>query len=168
MAWMQSSAGARRERLHRSQENMENDRTVRAVARLCIISKLERRAGVVQWQYRSFPSFRYGFDSRRPLQILNELRRALSDVLLAFVRWGKKRGSSAAFRSRPKTHSETGSKIVAAVATHRASASKWVEAHLLSAIGPADELIMFIQLEIVKGRFTALGSSSITNRLLYH
>ena len=33
----------------------------------------KHRAGVVQWQYRSFPSFRYGFDSRRPLQILKEL-----------------------------------------------------------------------------------------------
>jgi hypothetical protein len=33
---------------------------------------------------------------------------------------------------------------------------------------PTRELIMFIQLEIVKGRFTALASSSITNRLLYH
>src|SRR6267143_1409076 len=29
-----------------------------------------RRAGVVQWQYRSFPSFGRGFDSHRPLQIL--------------------------------------------------------------------------------------------------
>jgi PilZ domain len=28
----------------------------------------EQRAGVVQWQYRSFPSFGHGFDSRRPLQ----------------------------------------------------------------------------------------------------
>src|ERR1700686_1503558 len=27
-----------------------------------------RRAGVVQWQYRSFPSFGRGFDSHRPLQ----------------------------------------------------------------------------------------------------
>src|SRR5262249_4682063 len=26
------------------------------------------RAGVVQWQYRSFPSFGRGFDSHRPLQ----------------------------------------------------------------------------------------------------
>ena len=30
--------------------------------------KAERRAGVVQWQYRSFPSFGRGFDSHRPLQ----------------------------------------------------------------------------------------------------
>src|ERR1700688_652107 len=28
-------------------------------------------AGVVQWQYRSFPSFGRGFDSHRPLQILS-------------------------------------------------------------------------------------------------
>jgi hypothetical protein len=28
----------------------------------------KRRAGVVQWQYRSFPSFGRGFDSHRPLQ----------------------------------------------------------------------------------------------------
>jgi hypothetical protein len=28
------------------------------------------RAGVVQWQYRSFPSFGRGFDSHRPLQKL--------------------------------------------------------------------------------------------------
>jgi hypothetical protein len=55
-------------------ENMENDRAVRAVAQLCIINKQERRAGVVQWQYRSFPSFGHGFDSRRPLQILKHLR----------------------------------------------------------------------------------------------
>src|SRR5882724_11415765 len=32
------------------------------------------RAGVVQWQYRSFPSFGRGFDSHRPLQILKHLR----------------------------------------------------------------------------------------------
>jgi hypothetical protein len=48
-------------------ENMENGRSVRAVAWLCIINKLESRAGVVQWQYRSFPSFGRGFDSHRPL-----------------------------------------------------------------------------------------------------
>jgi hypothetical protein len=29
---------------------------------------LKNRAGVVQWQYRSFPSFGRGFDSHRPLQ----------------------------------------------------------------------------------------------------
>ena len=49
-------------------ENMENVQSVRAVAWLCIINKLEKRAGVVQWQYRSFPSFGRGFDSHRPLQ----------------------------------------------------------------------------------------------------
>jgi hypothetical protein len=31
-------------------------------------------AGVVQWQYRSFPSFGRGFDSHRPLQIVKDLR----------------------------------------------------------------------------------------------
>src|ERR1700730_9217470 len=30
----------------------------------------KQRAGVVQWQYRTFPSFGRGFDSHRPLQIL--------------------------------------------------------------------------------------------------
>ena len=39
--------------------------------------KAERRAGVVQWQYRSFPSFGRGFDSHRPLQILKDLRGGL-------------------------------------------------------------------------------------------
>src|SRR5882724_6144162 len=34
----------------------------------------KQRAGVVQWQYRSFPSFGRGFDSHRPLQILKDLR----------------------------------------------------------------------------------------------
>src|SRR5713101_1959861 len=43
--------------------------------RLCIImSGIGTRAGVVQWQYRSFPSFGPGFDSHRPLQILKDLR----------------------------------------------------------------------------------------------
>jgi len=36
-----------------------DSRTVRAVAWLCIIGKFEKRAGVVQWQYRSFPSSLY-------------------------------------------------------------------------------------------------------------
>src|SRR5262249_55985139 len=31
-------------------------------------ARLENRAGVVQWQNRSFPSFGRGFDSHRPLQ----------------------------------------------------------------------------------------------------
>src|SRR5579859_6161516 len=31
--------------------------------------EVEQRAGVVQWQYRSFPSFGRGFDSHRPLHI---------------------------------------------------------------------------------------------------
>ena len=35
------------------------------------------QAGVVQWQYRSFPSFGRGFDSHRPLQILKHLHRRL-------------------------------------------------------------------------------------------
>ena len=48
-------------------EKRGNGRSVRAVASLCIITKLEKRAGVVQWQYRSFPSFGRGFDSHRPL-----------------------------------------------------------------------------------------------------
>ena len=51
--------------------NMEIGRPVREVAELCIITKLENRAGVVQWQYRSFPSFGRGFDSHRPLQKTN-------------------------------------------------------------------------------------------------
>ena len=36
--------------------------------------EVPNRAGVVQWQYRSFPSFGRGFDSHRPLQILKDLR----------------------------------------------------------------------------------------------
>jgi hypothetical protein len=48
-------------------ENVENGRSVPAAAWLCIINELEGRAGVVQWQYRSFPSFGRGFDSHRPL-----------------------------------------------------------------------------------------------------
>jgi hypothetical protein len=36
-------------------------------------ASLVTRAGVVQWQYRSFPSFGRGFDSHRPLQQLDEL-----------------------------------------------------------------------------------------------
>jgi hypothetical protein len=32
-----------------------------------ILGTLQCRAGVVQWQYRSFPSFGRGFDSHRPL-----------------------------------------------------------------------------------------------------
>jgi hypothetical protein len=47
---------------------MKNVQSVRALTWLCIINKLEKRAGVVQWQYRSFPSFGRGFDSHRPLQ----------------------------------------------------------------------------------------------------
>src|SRR5260370_40873824 len=35
------------------------------------------RAGVVQWQYRSFPSFGRGFDSHRPLQKTKHLDRCL-------------------------------------------------------------------------------------------
>ncbi len=52
----------------RELENIGNGRSVRAVGSLCIIGTLEKRAGVVQWQYRSFPSFGRGFDSHRPLQ----------------------------------------------------------------------------------------------------
>src|SRR6266853_3301186 len=50
------------------------------------------RAGVVQWQYRSFPSFGRGFDSHRPLQKSNchltgRLQRAFpdSDTILTFT-----------------------------------------------------------------------------------
>src|SRR6185437_11555308 len=32
------------------------------------------RAGVVQWQYRSFPSFGRGFDSHRPLQLTRKFK----------------------------------------------------------------------------------------------
>ena len=48
---------------------MEDSGSVRGIGWLCIISALGKRAGVVQWQYRSFPSFGRGFDSHRPLQI---------------------------------------------------------------------------------------------------
>src|SRR5438309_5722903 len=41
---------------------------MRAARLLVIIEAPEKRAGVVQWQYRSFPSFGRGFDSHRPLQ----------------------------------------------------------------------------------------------------
>jgi hypothetical protein len=47
--------------------------SVLAIMHLCIINSLLPRAGVVQWQYRSFPSFGRGFDSHRPLQILKTL-----------------------------------------------------------------------------------------------
>ena len=50
-------------------------RTVLAIASTCIIRKYG--AGVVQWQYRSFPSFGRGFDSHRPLQIQKKLRQNL-------------------------------------------------------------------------------------------
>src|ERR1700756_4393282 len=45
----------------------ENCPSVRDIAGLCIIEPLDKPAGVVQWQYRSFPSFGRGFDSHRPL-----------------------------------------------------------------------------------------------------
>src|ERR1700675_332379 len=35
----------------------------------CRFVSVRSRAGVVQWQYRSFPSFGRGFDSDRPLHI---------------------------------------------------------------------------------------------------
>jgi hypothetical protein len=44
------------------------------------------RAGVVQWQYRSFPSFGRGFDSHRPLQILKRLPRSAT---LRFFQYSK-------------------------------------------------------------------------------
>ncbi len=56
---------------------MEDSGSVRGIGWLCIISALGKRAGVVQWQYRSFPSFGRGFDSHRPLQILKKLRDSL-------------------------------------------------------------------------------------------
>src|SRR5258707_3430907 len=46
---------------------MEDSGSVRGIGWLCIISALGKRAGVVQWQYRSFPSFGRGFDSHRPI-----------------------------------------------------------------------------------------------------
>ena len=39
--------------------------------------QVRKRAGVVQWQYRSFPSFGRGFDSHRPLQKTKNLGRCL-------------------------------------------------------------------------------------------
>ena len=51
----------------RELENMGDGGSVRGIGWLCIISALGK-AGVVQWQYRSFPSFGRGFDSHRPLQ----------------------------------------------------------------------------------------------------
>ena len=44
------------------------DAPVRVLTWSGIISRLRKRAGVVQWQNRSFPSFGRGFDSHRPLQ----------------------------------------------------------------------------------------------------
>src|SRR5690349_5357819 len=41
--------------------------SVRAYPLLDIMAMYWKRAGVVQWQYRSFPSFGRGFDSHRPL-----------------------------------------------------------------------------------------------------
>src|SRR6266446_6834483 len=47
----------------------------RTCSRASSVLRIESsRAGVVQWQYRSFPSFGRGFDSHRPLQILKDLR----------------------------------------------------------------------------------------------
>ena len=43
---------------------------------------VRKRAGVVQWQYRSFPSFGRGFDSHRPLQNLKKSRRRLIHNIL--------------------------------------------------------------------------------------
>src|SRR6266852_6850151 len=43
------------------------------------------RAGVVQWQYRSFPSFGRGFDSHRPLHNLRCLHWAYPANLLEFT-----------------------------------------------------------------------------------
>ena len=37
----------------------------------------KQRAGVVQWQYRSFPSFGRGFDSHRPLHNSQRFNRAV-------------------------------------------------------------------------------------------
>jgi hypothetical protein len=64
-------------REYSANQRVSAGRSVLAAASLCIISKLEKRAGVVQWQYRSFPSFGRGFDSHRPLQILNKLCNSL-------------------------------------------------------------------------------------------
>src|SRR5258707_612873 len=45
-------------------------RKISGCSRAGIAGRINRiRAGVVQWQYRSFPSFGRGFDSHRPLQV---------------------------------------------------------------------------------------------------
>ena len=97
------------------------------------LRKLGEAGLIAKSAYQEHP-VRYAYE-------LTQKGKALSDVLLALVRWGKKHTdsgeSSAAFRARPKTHSAPGSRIIAAVASYRASASKWFEARLLSAIGLA-------------------------------
>ena len=86
------------------------------------LKRLEEAELIAKSAYREHP-VRYAYK-------LTEKGKALSDVLLALVRWARNTyrytdygESSAAFRARPKTHSETGSKIIAAVASYRASAS---------------------------------------------
>jgi hypothetical protein len=49
-------------------------------ARICIIAFVAS-AGVVQWQYRSFPSFGRRFDSYRPLQQFHLPADSLTPVL---------------------------------------------------------------------------------------
>ncbi len=44
-------------------------------SRVAVLRRIKGgRAGVVQWQYRSFPSFGRGFDSHRPLHTLHKSR----------------------------------------------------------------------------------------------
>src|ERR1700676_3300852 len=45
----------------------------------------KQRAGVVQWQYRSFPSFGRGFDSHRPLHNKSK-QNSLRESRLQFTR----------------------------------------------------------------------------------
>src|SRR5208282_810820 len=70
--------GRRRDHGHLSESSLRNLTpacgSVLAVGQPYIIGELDSRAGVVQWQYRSFPSFGRGFDSHRPLQKSAKLR----------------------------------------------------------------------------------------------
>src|ERR1700730_6790437 len=62
--------------------------------------------------------------------------------------------SGAAFRSRPKAHQETGSEIIAAVASIDRQPPAWVEAHLLRATGlaPATAFVAIYSLLYLPGR----------------
>ena len=60
--------------VHPSFHTYLQDLQIRRLCRCSVRVQYKNRAGVVQWQYRSFPSFGRGFDSHRPLQLLVSLQ----------------------------------------------------------------------------------------------